>query len=139
MPGLDQQARVPFRYQHSPVTSALPLKADCRHQEIRDYYFNYRPTSVWSQCLETNINAVFSTTMAFLELLDAGNKRRDKQAPTSQVIAIGSVGGLNRFTDSFIYNASKAGVMHMMKNLGGFLVPHDIRTNVIAPGCTSNL
>lgn len=74
--------------------------------------------------------------MAFLELLDAGNKRRDQAAPTSQVITIGSVGGLSRFTDSFIYNASKAGVTHLMKNLGTFLVPKDIRTNVIAPGCT---
>lgn len=106
-------------------------------QEIRDYYFNHRPSSVWSQCIETNIAAVFSTTMAFLELLDAGNQRRDEQAPTSQVIAIGSVGGLSRFTDSFIYNASKAGVIHLMKNLGSFLVPHNIRTNVIAPGCMS--
>lgn len=73
--------------------------------------------------------------MAFLELLEAGNKRRTKDKPTSQVIAIGSVGGLTRFTDSFIYNASKAAVHHLMKNLGAVLVPHDIRTNVIAPGC----
>ena len=73
-------------------------------------------------------------TMAFLELLDLGNKRRDPSAPTSQVIAVGSVGGLAKFTDSFIYNASKAGVHQLMKNLGNFLVPHDIRTNIIAPG-----
>lgn len=103
-------------------------------QEIRDYYFNYRPQEVWQSCLETNIVSVFTTTMAFLELLDLGNKRRDASAPTSQVIAIGSVGGLVKFTDSFIYNASKAGVHHLMKNLGNFLVPHDIRTNIIAPG-----
>ncbi|GIZ48807.1 hypothetical protein CKM354_001185400 [Cercospora kikuchii] len=103
-------------------------------QEIRDYYFNYRPRELWRDTLETNVAAVFTTTMAFLELLDAGNKRRDAPKPTSQVIAIGSVGGLTRATDSFIYNASKAAVHHLMKNLGNFLVPHDIRTNVIAPG-----
>ncbi|KAK4556056.1 hypothetical protein LTR86_006752 [Recurvomyces mirabilis] len=102
--------------------------------EVRDYFFNYRPQQIWTDTLETNVGAVFTTSMAFLELLDAGNKRRDKSAPTSQIITIGSVGGLNRFTNSFIYNASKAAVHHLMKNLGTFFVPFDIRTNVIAPG-----
>lgn len=41
--------------------------------EIRDYYFNHRPQAVWRDTLETNIAAVFTTSMAFLELLDAGS------------------------------------------------------------------
>jgi NAD(P)-dependent dehydrogenase (short-subunit alcohol dehydrogenase family) len=90
---------------------------------------------VWTKALETNIASVFTTTMAFLELLDEGNKRRSPEKPKSQVIAIGSVAGLARGLPSFIYGASKAGVTHLMKSLGGFLVPHDIRTNVVAPGC----
>jgi NAD(P)-dependent dehydrogenase (short-subunit alcohol dehydrogenase family) len=84
--------------------------------------------------------------MAFLELLVEGNKRREsggdagkKGKPSSQIIAIGSVGGLTRFTDSFIYNASKAAVHHLMKNLGAHFVPFDVRCNVIAPGCKSPL
>ncbi|KAF2717099.1 short chain dehydrogenase/reductase [Polychaeton citri CBS 116435] len=108
--------------------------AESSISEIRDYYFNYRPADLWKETLNTNIGAVFTLTIAFLELLDAGNKRRDSDKPKSQVIAVGSVGGLTRFTDSFIYNASKAAVHHLMKNLGAFLVPHDIRTNIIAPG-----
>jgi NAD(P)-dependent dehydrogenase (short-subunit alcohol dehydrogenase family) len=75
--------------------------------EIRDYYFNYRPQELWRDTLETNIGAVFTTSMAFLELLDAGNKRRQKGMPKSQILVVGSTGGLTRFTDSFIYNASK--------------------------------
>lgn len=71
--------------------------------EIRDYYFNYRPQELWRECLETNTAAVFTTSMAFLELLDAGNRRRAEGMPTSQIVAVGSVGGLTRFTDSFIY------------------------------------
>jgi NAD(P)-dependent dehydrogenase (short-subunit alcohol dehydrogenase family) len=89
----------------------------------------------WTKALDTNIAAVFTTTMAFLELLDEGNKRRAPEKPKSQVITIGSVAGLTRAVPSFIYSASKAGVMHLTKLLGNFLVPHDIRTNVIAPGC----
>ena len=74
--------------------------------------------------------------MAFLELLVEGNKRREGSGkPSSQIVAIGSVGGLTRFTDSYIYNASKAAVHHLMKNLGAHFVPFDVRCNVIAPGC----
>lgn len=104
-------------------------------QEVRDYYFNYRPAQLWTDTLETNVASVFTTSMAFLELLVEGNKRREGSGkPSSQVIAIGSVGGLTRFTDSFIYNASKAAVHHLMKNLGAHFVPFDVRCNVIAPG-----
>lgn len=122
-------------YDSSPNARPKPT-SESSISEIRDYYFNYRDEQIWKTTLDTNVAAVFLMTMAFLELLDAGNKRRAKDKPTSQVIAIGSVGGLTRWSDSFIYNASKAAVHHLMKNLGGFLVPHDIRTNVIAPGCT---
>ena len=122
----------------SPGARAVPTAQTSSVAEIRDYYFNYRPQAVWTDTLETNVAAVFTTSMAFLELLDAGNKRREKGLPTSQIIYIGSVGGLNRFTSSFVYNASKAAVHHLMKNLGTFLVPFDIRTNVIAPGCKSS-
>lgn len=103
--------------------------------EVRDYYFNHRPYEVWTQTLNTNVAAVFATSMAFLELLVAGNERREKGRPSSQIISIGSVGGLTRFTDSFVYNASKAAVHHLMKNLGAHFVPFDVRCNVIAPGC----
>lgn len=121
-------------YDSSPNARTRPT-GESSVKEIRDYYFNYRDDQIWKTTLDTNVAAVFLTTVAFLELLDAGNKRRAEGKPTSQVIAIGSVGGLTRFTDSFIYNASKAAVHHLMKNLGSFLVPHDIRTNIIAPGC----
>jgi len=123
-------------FDSSPNARPMP-NAQSSVSEVRDYYFNYRPQEVWTETLETNVSAVFTTSMAFLELLDAGNKRRPKDAPTSQIISIGSVGGLNRFTNSFIYNASKAAVHHLMKNLGTFFVPYDIRTNIIAPGCRS--
>ncbi|KAI6796154.1 hypothetical protein KC363_g4761 [Hortaea werneckii] len=120
-------------FDSSPNARPMPT-AQSSVSEVRDYFFTYRPQQVWTDTLETNVGAVFTTSMAFLELLDAGNKRRAKGAPTSQIVTIGSVGGLNRFTTSFIYNASKAGAHHLMKNLGSFFVPFDIRCNVIAPG-----
>lgn len=122
----------------SPNARPVP-NADSTAAEMRDYYFNYRPAALWNETLETNVASVFTTSMAFLELLEAGNKKRAKDLPTSQIITIGSVGGMNRFTPSFIYNASKAGVHHLMKNLGSAFVPFDIRTNVVAPGCEFGL
>lgn len=32
--------------------------------EVRDYYFNYRPDQVWKDVLNTNVSAVFTTSMA---------------------------------------------------------------------------
>ena len=61
--------------------------------EVRDYYFNYRSPEIWKDTLETNVAAVFTTSMAFLELLDAGNKRREAGKPKSQIVVIGSTGG----------------------------------------------
>lgn len=82
-------------------------KQDSSISEIRDYYFNYRDPTIWRDTLETNVAATFTTSMAFLELLDEGNKRREKGRPTSQIIAVGSAGGLLRFTDPFICESSE--------------------------------
>lgn len=122
-------------FDSSPNARPKPT-AESSAAEVRDYYFNYRPPQLWTETLETNVAAVFTTSMAFLELLVEGNKRREGSGkPSSQIVAIGSVGGLTRFTDSYIYNASKAAVHHLMKNLGAQFVPFDVRCNVIAPGC----
>jgi NAD(P)-dependent dehydrogenase (short-subunit alcohol dehydrogenase family) len=122
-------------FDSSPNARPKPT-AESTAAEVRDYYFNYRPQQLWTETLETNVAAVFTTSMAFLELLVEGNKRREGSGkPTSQIVSIGSVGGVTRFTDSFIYNASKAAVHHLMKNLGAHFVPFDVRCNVIAPGC----
>ena len=94
-------------FDSSPNARPKPTPQSSSISEIRDYYFNYRPQELWRDTLQTNIAAVFTTSMAFLELLDAGNKRRTNDLPKSQIIVIGSTGGLTRFTDSFIYNASK--------------------------------
>ncbi|WPH00095.1 Hypothetical protein R9X50_00291800 [Acrodontium crateriforme] len=117
----------------SPNARPMPTK-ESSISEIREYFFNHRPVSVWNDALETNITGVFQTSMAFLELLDEGNKRREKGKPSSQIVTIGSTGGKAITLPSFVYNASKSGVSQLMQSIGNFLVPHDIRTNIIAPG-----
>jgi NAD(P)-dependent dehydrogenase (short-subunit alcohol dehydrogenase family) len=115
---------------------------------VRDYWFN-KSSEDYAKVFETNTTATLMTTFAFLELLDKGNKYSQSQAHASngngpagraeyvrsQVVALGSVGGFGRDNSAFIYGASKAGTIHMMKNLGTYLIPWKIRVNVIAPGC----
>jgi len=74
--------------------------------------------------------------VAFLDLLDAGNKKRNL-AQDSQVLVTSSIAGFSRFLASgYAYSTSKAAVNSLVKmfsttfNQQGF----HIRCNVIAPG-----
>ena len=81
-----------------------------------------------------NTSAVFFSTVAFLGLLDAGNKKKNVEQ-TSQVIATSSIGGfIRQIPTGPAYGSSKAACTHLMKQLATTLVPYDIRANVLAPG-----
>jgi NAD(P)-dependent dehydrogenase (short-subunit alcohol dehydrogenase family) len=83
-----------------------------------------------------NNTAVFYTAVAFLDLLDAGNKKGNVPQD-SQIIATSSVAGFSRsLLHSFAYSSSKAAVTHLVKMLSTFLSVNGfrIRANVIAPG-----
>ncbi|KAH8119228.1 NAD-binding protein [Phellopilus nigrolimitatus] len=91
----------------------------------------------FTKTFDVNVTAVYYTTVAFLELLDAGNRRATSpEEPTSQVITISSIGGLRRdeFVFSISYSASKAASNHVGKLLANTLRRWKIRSNVIAPG-----
>ena len=54
----------------------------------------------------------------------------------SQVIATSSIGAYNRSPlAGYAYGTSKAAVVHLLKQFSTALVPYDIRSNIIAPGC----
>ncbi|KAF2463986.1 short-chain dehydrogenase/reductase [Lindgomyces ingoldianus] len=101
--------------------------------EFRSFLWNWKEEE-FTQTYAVNDTAVFYTVVAFLELLDAGNKRGNV-SQKSQVIATSSIGGFNRIPiTGYAYGSSKAAVNHMMKQFASNLVPFDIRSNVIAPG-----
>ena len=86
---------------------------------------------------DVNVASVYYTSVAFLELLDEGNKRSlPAGEPASQIITIASIGGLRRDEKVFSisYSTSKAAVLHMGKVLANTLKPWKIRSNVICPG-----
>ena len=115
----------------------------------------------WASTFAINTTAIGEVSVAFLKLLDAGNRRRgweggkipDNRARrreteglaergialddqrSSQIITVASISGLNRrIASGLAYGASKAGAIHLSKMLAHLLVPWGIRSNVINPG-----
>ncbi|KXL48143.1 hypothetical protein M433DRAFT_149145 [Acidomyces richmondensis BFW] len=90
----------------------------------------------YTKALHVNCTGVFYTTIAFLELLDAGNKRRNVPQD-SQVLVTSSIAGFSRYlASSFAYSTSKAAVNHLVKMLSTSFAQNGfhIRCNSIAPG-----
>ncbi|KAH8666787.1 hypothetical protein BX600DRAFT_511686 [Xylariales sp. PMI_506] len=92
------------------------------------------PAEEYTKTFEVNVSSVWYTTMSFLTLLDAGNKKGNL-FQKSQVIATSSIGGFNKATPGgFAYGQSKAACTHLIKHLAVALPKWDIRANVICPG-----
>lgn len=91
--------------------------------------------SEWDNTFSTNSTSVAFTTFAFLELLDAGNKKGNCTGRKSQVLVTSSIAGYLRVPGSnMAYSASKAAATHLVKHLAGTLASYSIRVNGIAPG-----
>lgn len=83
----------------------------------------------------TNTTAVAFNIFAFLELLDAGNKKGNCAGRQSQVLVTTSIAGYLRNPNGFnCYPITKAATTHLIKCLSGTLVPYSIRVNGLAPG-----
>ncbi|KAI9712707.1 MAG: hypothetical protein M1820_001328 [Bogoriella megaspora] len=89
----------------------------------------------FTKTFEVNVTGVYFTVLAFLELLDAGNKARNMGEIKSQIITTSSIGGYNRSAMAgFAYCTSKAAVTHLMKQMATYFTQWGIRVNALAPG-----
>ncbi|OIW30406.1 NAD(P)-binding protein [Coniochaeta ligniaria NRRL 30616] len=114
-----------------PSLADLPAQASL--SEFRTHIWNW-DAQYFNETLAVNVGGVFNTVAAFLELLDAGNKRGNLKQ-RSQVIATSSIGAFNRSPLlGYAYGGSKAAVVHIFKQLSTSLGPYNIRANVIVPG-----
>ena len=90
---------------------------------------------VWNEGFATNTTAVAFTSFAFLELLDAGNKKGNCAGRKSQILVTSSISGYLRVPGAVgAYPLTKAATTHLVKGLSGALVPYSIRVNALAPG-----
>ncbi len=114
--------------------SVLHLAPNASVQEVQEYL--WKPSmEEFDNTYRVNTTGVFYTTIAFLELLDLGNKKGNVEQQ-SQVIATSSIGAFSRVPMAgFAYGSSKAAVVHMMKQLSTRFAGFGIRANVLAPGC----
>ncbi|KAL9100551.1 MAG: hypothetical protein Q9163_004089 [Psora crenata] len=111
------------------------ITAESSIQEFQDTMWKM-DFADYTNTFAINTTAVWFSIVAFLGLLDAGNKEGNVKQ-SSQVIATSSIAGFNRYVPGgYAYGQSKAAVTHLIKQLASNLVPHGIRANVIAPGCT---
>ncbi|MCJ1475681.1 hypothetical protein MMC13_004344 [Lambiella insularis] len=114
-----------------PQTSSITASSSL--EEYQSIMWN-TSSDEYTRTFAVNTTAAYYSIVAFLALLDAGNKKGNVEQK-SQVIATSSIGGFNRnVPGGYAYGQSKAAVTHMMKQLATNLVPYGIRANVIAPG-----
>ncbi|VVT49506.1 uncharacterized protein SAPINGB_P002303 [Magnusiomyces paraingens] len=89
------------------------------------------PDSAFAKVMDLNVRGVFFTVVAFLDLLRKAGTPEDP----ARVIITGSVAGLTGLMpNGFAYNASKAGVHQLGKQLAVDLGPQHISVNILAPG-----
>ncbi|XXG96846.1 hypothetical protein Hte_003137 [Hypoxylon texense] len=117
-------------------------------KELRKSLFEDVSMESFTQTFHVNVTGTFFSILAFLELLDGGNKQAVKGgfgAPTeqgsdvpsiqSQVIITSSISGFSRqYVSSPAYAGSKSALVHLTKHTSTSLRAHGIRVNALAPG-----
>ncbi|KAI1188708.1 short chain dehydrogenase [Nemania serpens] len=101
----------------------------------------------FTHTMHVNVTGAYFTMLAFLELLDAGNKAAlrggfgaplpDSDVPSiqSQVLFTSSIAGYSRARLSVpSYSGSKSAIAHLAKHASSNLAPYGIRVNAMAPG-----
>ncbi|KAM7195209.1 NAD(P)-binding protein [Naviculisporaceae sp. PSN 640] len=91
----------------------------------------------FNNTFKVNASSVWFTAMAFLKLLDNGNKRGNlgEGGQSSQVVVTSSIAGFNKTAPGgWAYGASKAAATHLAKSLSRVLPNWGIRANCICPG-----
>ncbi|EJT81214.1 rhamnolipids biosynthesis 3-oxoacyl-[acyl-carrier-protein] reductase [Gaeumannomyces tritici R3-111a-1] len=113
--------------------SVPQLTAETTLEEWRDAQLTVDPAE-FDRTFEVNCRAVWYTSMAFLKLLDAGNKKGNV-SQSSQIVVTSSVAAFNKKAPGgWAYGMSKAAVTHAVKQLSVLLPQWGIRVNCIAPG-----
>ncbi|KAI5779504.1 hypothetical protein EDC01DRAFT_621326 [Geopyxis carbonaria] len=100
---------------------------------VHKWLWNSDPAE-WATTLEVNVTAQYFTAVAFLPLLCTGSRNLKGHAPT--IINITSVSGVLKSSTmgQFAYSSSKAGAIHLTRQLASAMAGLRVRVNSIAPG-----
>ncbi|KAI0191745.1 hypothetical protein EV127DRAFT_60208 [Xylaria flabelliformis] len=114
-------------------------KAEPEHtdaEDLRSRLWDNEDVSEWQSTYQTNVTAVYFTTVAFLPLLQAGMRPKGELEPYSaSVITTSSMSGIMRHAQGhFSYNTAKGATVHLTKLMSAEFQKAGIRVNSIAPG-----
>ncbi|KAK3695731.1 hypothetical protein B0T22DRAFT_368188 [Podospora appendiculata] len=111
---------------------AAPSASDAT--ELRAQLWDNDSPSAWASVFDTNVSAVYFTTVKFLPLLQAATRSPHPHMAGS-VIVISSMSGIMRGAQGhFAYNAAKGATVHLAKLMSTEFAKASIRVNSIAPG-----
>jgi NAD(P)-dependent dehydrogenase (short-subunit alcohol dehydrogenase family) len=101
--------------------------------ELKAKLWNNESFDGWNSVFNTNVSAVYFTTVAFLPLLQRGTSQHGHLS--ASVIVISSMSGIMRDSQGhFSYNAAKGATVHLAKLMSSEFQKAKIRVNSIAPG-----
>lgn len=128
---------------HGTIPKAAPFVSRDGHEELSTLaatqaFLWEDGMGDWEHVLRTNVAGVFFTTVAFLGLLDAGNKKGNVDQK-SQIVTVSSIGAFSRNIGAAIqYSASKAASTHMAKIMATSFIQWGIRSvSTFPPACLS--
>ncbi|MCJ1446819.1 MAG: hypothetical protein MMC23_007326 [Stictis urceolatum] len=100
---------------------------------LKSKLWNNESFSNWNSVFNTDVTAVYFTTIAFLPLLQRGTSSHGHLS--SSVIVISSMSGIMRDAQGhFSYNAAKGATVHLSKLMSAEFQKAKVRVNSIAPG-----
>ena len=112
---------------------AVPASASA--DELHDELWSSESPDEWNAVFNTNVSAVYFTTVAFLPLLQAAMTTAHYPPRSPSVIVISSMSGIMRDAQGhFSYNAAKGATVHLSKLMSREFEKTAVRVNSIAPG-----
>lgn len=110
---------------------AEPEATDAK--ELKATLWDNEDFSQWGEVFNTDVTAVYFTTVAFLPLLQAASD--GSAGHSGSVIVISSMSGIMRLSQGhFSYNAAKGATVHLTKLMSAEFEKARVRVNSIAPG-----
>lgn len=102
--------------------------------DLQEHFWSYSTDEI-NHVFALNNTAAFFTLVAFLELLHAGNEKKNRPDIQSSVIFTASIAGYARaLATGVAYIPSKAATIQSTKMYSTLLAKWNIRVNAIAPG-----
>lgn len=115
------------------ISGEKAIPDESHAHSLKEKLWNNETFEGWSQTYNTDVTAVYFTTVALLPLLQAGTETNGHLS--ASVIVISSMSGIMRDSQGhFSYNAAKGGTVHLSKLMSAEFQKTGIRVNSIAPG-----